>query len=58
MTSIECGAMPVLLDLSAACDTIDHDNLFCILEKYVEIYGNALKSIKSYYSNCTQRVPN
>ena len=25
------GDMPVLLDLSAAFETIDHDNLFCIL---------------------------
>ena len=50
------GTMLVLLDLSAAFDTIDHDNLFCILEKYVGICGNALKLIKSYFSNRTQRV--
>ena len=52
------GALLVLLDLSAAFDTIDHDNLFCILEKYVGICGNALKLIKSYFSNRTQRVQN
>ena len=48
--------MLVLLDLSAAFDTIDHDNLFCKLEKYVGICGNAQKLIKSYFSNRTQRV--
>ena len=48
--------MLVLLDLSAAFDTIDHDNRLCILEKYVGIYGNALKLIKSYFSNRTQHV--
>ena len=48
--------MLVLLDLSAAFDTIDHDNLFCILEKYVGICENALKLINSYFSNRTQRV--
>ena len=48
--------MLVLLDLSAAFDTIDHDNLFGILEKYVGICGNALKLIKSYFSNRTQCV--
>ena len=48
--------MFVLHDLSATFDTIDHDNLFCILEKYVGSCGNALKLIKSYFSNRTQRV--
>ena len=50
------GAMLFLLDLSAAFDTIDHANLFCILEKYVGNSGNALKLIKSYFSNRTQCV--
>ena len=50
------GAMLVLLDLSAAFDTIDHDNIFCILEKYVGICGSALKLIKSYFYNRTQHV--
>ena len=50
------GAMLVLLELSAAFDKIDHDILFCILAKYVGICGNALKLIKSYFSNRTQRV--
>ena len=46
----------VLLDLSAAFDTIDLDTLFELLEKYVEITGNALQFIKSYFSGRTQRV--
>ena len=50
------GAMLVLLDLSAAFDTIDYGNLFCIHEKCVGISGNALKLIKSCFSNRTQRV--
>ena len=50
------GAMLVLLDLSTASDTIDRDQLFFILKKYVAICGNALKLIKSYFSNHTQRV--
>ena len=29
------GAMFVLLDLSSPFDTMEIDNLFCILEKYV-----------------------
>ena len=46
----------VLLDLSAAFDTIDHDNLFYILEKYVGNGGSALRLIQSYFSDRTQRV--
>ena len=34
----------------------DHDNLFCIIKKYVGICSNVLKLIKSYFSNRTQRV--
>ena len=50
------GAMLVLLDLSAAFDTIDHENLFCLLKKYVGICGNALKLINSYFSNRIPRI--
>ena len=45
-----------LLDLSAAFDTIDHENLFMILERFVGISGSALLLIKSYFSGRTQRV--
>ena len=46
----------VLLDLSAAFDTIDHDTLFVILEKYIGITGSALQPLKSYFSDRSQRV--
>ena len=50
------GVMLVSLDLSAPFDTIDRDNVICILEKYVGICGNLLTLIKSYFSNPNQRV--
>ena len=50
------GSFLVFLDLSAAFDTIDHDNLFYIIEKYVGIGGSALRLIRSYFSDRTQRV--
>ena len=49
------GSFLVLLDLSAAFGTIDHDNLFYILEKYVGIGGSALPLIRSYFCDPTQR---
>ena len=50
------GVMLVLLDSYATFDTIDHENLFRILEKYVEICGNALKLMKYFIYICTQHV--
>ena len=47
------GSFLFLLDLSAA---FDHDNLFYILKKYVGIGGSALRLIRSYFSDRTQRV--
>ena len=50
------GARLVLLDLSAAFDTMYHVVLFEILVKYVGFKGKALDFIKSYFSDRTQRV--
>ena len=48
------GSFLVILNLSAAFDTIDHSNLFHILERYVGITGDALQLIKSYFSDRSQ----
>ena len=50
------GSSLVLQDLSAALDTIDHDTLFVILDKYIGITGSALQLLKSYFSDRSQRV--
>ena len=50
------GSYLVLLDLSAAFDTIVHDTLFVILETYVGIAGSALQLLKSHFSDRSQRV--
>ena len=50
------GSYLVLLDLSAAFNTIDHDTLFVILDKYIGITGSALQLLKSYFSDRSQRV--
>ncbi len=46
----------VLLDLSAAFDTIDHNILLNRLENSVSISGSALAWFKSYLSDCHQFV--
>ena len=43
------SAMLLLFDLTAAFNTIDPDNLFCFLKKYVEICGNAIKLISHIF---------
>ena len=48
------GSRIVLLDLSVAFDTIDHYNLFYILEKYVGIGGSALRLIRSCFCDRTK----
>ena len=56
VSTISKGNGSTLVDNSAAFDTIDHGNLFTILEKYVGITGSALLYIKSYFSDRSQRT--
>ena len=46
----------VLLDLSAAFDTVDHDKLLEILEKEIGIEGVALSWFKSFLKERTQKI--
>ncbi len=48
--------MLVLLDLSATCDTIDHEILFKRMEKSCGIKGKVLKYLKSYLTEWKQKV--
>jgi len=58
MTSLDKGdmVMLVMLDLSAAFDTIDHNILTERLQHKYGITGNALRWFKSYLSDRTQSV--
>ena len=46
----------MLLDLSAAFDTVDQKKLLSILEKEIKINGTALKWFGSFFTGRTQRV--
>ncbi len=46
-----CISLLVLLDLSAAFDTIDHDTLIDRLQNYTGIQGQALRWFRSYLSD-------
>ena len=52
----EGGAILVLLDLSAASDTIDHQKLLNLLKQSFGITGVALKWFESYLKDRTQTV--
>ena len=46
----------ILLDLSAAFDTVDHEKLLKILETEIGIRGTALKWFRSFLTNRTQKI--
>ena len=50
------GVVVLLIDLSAAFDTVDHNKLLNILFSELKITGVALKWFKSFLTNRTQRV--
>ena len=58
LTAVDHGkaVMLILLDLSAAFDTIDHDTLLNLMKNRLGISGSALDWVRSYLSYRTQVV--
>ena len=58
LTAVDHGkaVMLILLDLSAAFDTIDHDTLLNLMKTRLGISGSALDWVRSYLSYRTQVV--
>ena len=58
LSALDAGSSAILLmlDLSAAFDTIDHDILLSRLCNVYGITGNALDSFRSYFTGRIQRV--
>ena len=52
------GVILALLDISPAIDTIDHEQLFELLQKQFGIKGTALNWIKSNFENLSSSIHN